>query len=778
MPVRRRPSPTGLTARSIGARNRPSNIAIQATGRPASGSRRLRHRSAPAQPMQPRRRSRAADRAQHRADGGLDGEDAIRPTKIRNVALVGPRREREDDAGRGAAARAGRHHPDRARRGRHHRLRHRARGAEAQDLALARRSRPFEWEGHKINLIDTPGYADFVGDVDAALRVADLAVFVVSAVDGVEVQTEVDLAARAPSSACPAWSSSTSSTGSGPTSSARSTSSATRSAPASPRSSCPSARRPRSAASPTCSPTQAFFYEADGSTTPRPRSPTSWRSSSTRCTTTSSRASSSADDELLERYLDGEVPSRRGARAHARPRRAATARCSRSCCGSAADRRRHRPPGRLHLRDRPVARRPARHGHAPATSEVEVAADAGRPAARLRVQDDRRPVRRPALAVQGAVGHDQARRPPRQPRTGADERLHGLFYAAGQGADAGDRASPPATSPRSPSWPTPRTGDTLAPKGTPVRVAADRAAARRARHRDQGPHPGRRRQARRRPPPPPGRGPGARRRAQRRDPPDAAPRHRRDPPRRRARAARSASSASNVDTEDVRVPYRETITRQGRGRGQVQEAVRRPRPVRRGLPPGRAAATAARASSSSTRSSAAPSPASSSPPCRRASRRPWPQAASTASRSSTSGSQCFDGKYHSVDSSEMSFKMAGSLGFKEAMAKAGAVVLEPVSLLEVTRAGRLPGRRDGRPQRPPGPGAGHRRRGGGEQEVTALVPTSEILRYAIDLRSMTGGRGRFTADARPLRRAALPPRRQGQGDAGRRPLVSNPEEQR
>ncbi|HWC38279.1 MAG TPA: GTP-binding protein, partial [Acidimicrobiales bacterium] len=54
-------------------------------------------------------------------------------------------------------------------------------------LALA----PFEFQGHKINLIDTPGYADFVGDVAAALSVADLAVFVVSAVEGVEVQTEV-----------------------------------------------------------------------------------------------------------------------------------------------------------------------------------------------------------------------------------------------------------------------------------------------------------------------------------------------------------------------------------------------------------------------------------------------------------------------------------------------------------------------------------------------------------------------------------------------------------
>ncbi len=53
-------------------------------------------------------------------------------------------------------------------------------------LAMA----PLTWDGHKINVIDTPGVSDFIGEVRAALRVADLAIFVVSAVDGVEVQTE------------------------------------------------------------------------------------------------------------------------------------------------------------------------------------------------------------------------------------------------------------------------------------------------------------------------------------------------------------------------------------------------------------------------------------------------------------------------------------------------------------------------------------------------------------------------------------------------------------
>ena len=82
--------------------------------------------------------------------------------------------------------------------------------------------------------------------------------------------------------------------------------------------------------------------------------------------------------------------------------------------------------------------------------------------------------------------------------------------------------------------------------------------------------------------------------------------------------------------------------------------------------------------------------------------------------------------------------MAGSLGFKDAMAKAGAVVLEPVSLLKVTVPAEYQGDVMGDINARRGRVQGTDAVGGGEQEVTALVPTSEIMRYAIDLRSMTG----------------------------------------
>jgi elongation factor G len=106
---------------------------------------------------------------------------------------------------------------------------------------------------------------------------------------------------------------------------------------------------------------------------------------------------------------------------------------------------------------------------------------------------------------------------------------------------------------------------------------------------------------------------------------------------------------------------------------------------------------------------------------------------------------CYDGKYHPVDSSEMSFKMAGSLGFKEAAAKARPVLLEPISELVITVPEAYQGDVMGDLNSKRGRIQGTTSVGGGEQEITALVPTSEVIRYAIDLRSLTGGRGRFTS---------------------------------
>ena len=89
--------------------------------------------------------------------------------------------------------------------------------------------------------------------------------------------------------------------------------------------------------------------------------------------------------------------------------------------------------------------------------------------------------------------------------------------------------------------------------------------------------------------------------------------------------------------------------------------------------------------------------------------------------------------------------MAGSIGFKEAMAKAEPILLEPVSELVViapeSHQGDIMGDLNAKRGRIQGSSAA----GNGEVEVVALVPTSEVLRYTIDLRSMTGGRGRFEA---------------------------------
>ena len=113
----------------------------------------------------------------------------------------------------------------------------------------------------------------------------------------------------------------------------------------------------------------------------------------------------------------------------------------------------------------------------------------------------------------------------------------------------------------------------------------------------------------------------------------------------------------------------------------------------------------------------------------------------------------YDGSYHEVDSSEMAFKIAGSMAFKEAMRKADPVLLEPIMKVSViapddylgTVIGDLTARRGqilGQEARP------------GAQQVDALVPLSNMFGYATDLRSATQGRGQYTME--PHSYAELP----------------------
>ena len=105
----------------------------------------------------------------------------------------------------------------------------------------------------------------------------------------------------------------------------------------------------------------------------------------------------------------------------------------------------------------------------------------------------------------------------------------------------------------------------------------------------------------------------------------------------------------------------------------------------------------------------------------------------------------YDGSYHEVDSSEMAFKIAGSMAFKEAMRKADPVLLEPIMKVTViapddylgTVIGDLTARRGqilGQEARP------------GAQQVDALVPLANMFGYATDLRSSTQGRGQYTME--------------------------------
>jgi elongation factor G len=105
----------------------------------------------------------------------------------------------------------------------------------------------------------------------------------------------------------------------------------------------------------------------------------------------------------------------------------------------------------------------------------------------------------------------------------------------------------------------------------------------------------------------------------------------------------------------------------------------------------------------------------------------------------------FDGQHHSVDSSEMAFKIAGSMAFKDAMVNAGAVLMEPIMTVTVAvpeeNVGDVIGDLNSRRGRPLG-----MEPKGTVTEVKAEVPMAEMLSYAPDLRAITGGQGEYTME--------------------------------
>jgi len=104
----------------------------------------------------------------------------------------------------------------------------------------------------------------------------------------------------------------------------------------------------------------------------------------------------------------------------------------------------------------------------------------------------------------------------------------------------------------------------------------------------------------------------------------------------------------------------------------------------------------------------------------------------------------YDGSYHTVDSSEMAFKIAGAMAFRGAMEQSSPVLLEPIMDVEVTVPenfmGDIMGDLNSRRGRIQGMIPGE-----GVQTIKAQVPMSEMFKYSIELRSMTQGRASFTS---------------------------------
>jgi len=600
-------------------------------------------------------------------------------------------------------------------------------------LALA----PFEWRGHKVNLIDTPGYADFVGEVHAALRVADLAIFVVDAVEGVQVQTEYawqvakehdvprmifvnkldkerasfdrvlgQLRDRFDAGIAPIE--------------------------------LPIGEQSEFRGVADLFRDRAFVY--DSGTAQEGEIPEGIAEREHEVRDNLVEGIVVAEDELLERYLEGDAPSVDELE-RAMAKGIAEAVVFPVVCGSATG-----PIAVDRLADFIVELGPSplERGPVEATAgdqTVEIAPDPnGQPLAfvfktfadpyvgQISVFRVRSGTIRPEMTLTNT-------------RSGADERMAKIATMIGKETELVD-AAPAGDIAATAKLNATRTGDTLAPKNQPVHlppmerpepVLAIAVKAKTQADEDKLAN--------------------ALRRILEEDP--ALVLERNDETKQTLlkgmgdthltitleKLARKFGVA--VETEPVKVPYRETITRRAEaegkykkqtgGHGQFGVAQLIVEPLPRG---------AGFEFVDEIKGGAIP-------------RQFIPAVEKGVVETMAEGGvfgypvvdvrvRLVDGKYHSVDSSEMSFKMAGRLGFKAVMEKAGPILLEPISRIEVVVPSEYQGDVMGDLSARRGQVQGTEAAPGGKQRITALVPTAEILSYAIDLRSITQGWGRFT----------------------------------